>query len=237
LKPPMPPRPPPRQPRSPKRFAAPKVGPAISFADARDGFDPRSPGYGDRSPSSRGHARHPGLSRCRHESRRARPEMHRGQKPSLPSPATLEISRKDRIRRQGQMPQGAELLCLVGPGHGHPASPPSVPLQVMQQIASGFKSAEVTSATLSAADAALARRHRFPAPPRSRLPAWLGIGSAIVLGLREEGCFELRCRPERAVAKVRALCRSKRDSKSRSRRVRAAERARSQSPSRERTRA
>ena len=48
------------------------------------------------------------------------------------------------------MPQGAELLCLVGPGHGHPASPPSVPLQVMQQIASGFKSAEVTSATLSA---------------------------------------------------------------------------------------
>jgi hypothetical protein len=53
------------------------------------------------------------------------------------------------------MPQGAELLCLVGPGHGHPASPPSVPLQVMQQIASGFKSAEVTSATLSAADAAL----------------------------------------------------------------------------------
>ena len=44
------------------------------------------------------------------------------------------------------MPQGAELLCLVGPGHGHPASPPSVPLQVMQQIASGFKSAEVTSA-------------------------------------------------------------------------------------------
>ena len=42
------------------------------------------------------------------------------------------------------MPQGAELLCLVGPGHGHPASPPSVPLQVMQQIASGFKSAEVT---------------------------------------------------------------------------------------------
>ena len=87
--------------------------------------------------------------------------MHRGQKPSLPSPATLEISRKDRIRRQGQMPQGAELLCLVGPGHGHPASPPSVPLQVMQQIASGFKSAEVTSATLSAADAALARRHRY----------------------------------------------------------------------------
>src|SRR5258707_15282455 len=81
--------------------------------------------------------------------------MHRGQKPSLPSPATLEISRKDRIRRQGQMPQGAEPLCLVGPGHGHPASPPSVPLQVMQQIASGFKSAEVTSATLSAADAAL----------------------------------------------------------------------------------
>ena len=87
--------------------------------------------------------------------------MHRGQKPSLPSPATLEISRKDRIRRQGQMPQGAELLCLVGPGHGHPASPPSVPLQVMQQIASGFKSAEVTSATLSAADAALAPRHRY----------------------------------------------------------------------------
>ena len=85
--------------------------------------------------------------------------MHRGQKPSLPSPATLEISRKDRIRRQGQMPQGAELLCLVGPGH--PASPPSVPLQVMQQIASGFKSAEVTSATLSAADAALAPRHRY----------------------------------------------------------------------------
>ena len=85
--------------------------------------------------------------------------MHRGQKPSLPSPATLEISRKDRIRRQGQMPQGAELLCLVGSGHGHPA--PSVPLQVMQQIASGFKSAEVTSATLSAADAALAPRHRY----------------------------------------------------------------------------
>jgi len=36
-----------------------------------------------------------------------------------------------------------------------------VPLQVMQQIASGFKSAEVTSATLSAADAALAPRHRY----------------------------------------------------------------------------
>jgi hypothetical protein len=113
-----------------------------------------------------------------------------------------------------------------------------VPLQVMQQIASGFKSAEVTSATLSAADAALAPRHRYF---RRRLvhdcrPGW-ELGSAIVLGLREEGCFELRCRPERAVAKVRALCRSKRDSKSRSRRVRAAERARSQSPSRERTRA
>ena len=46
--------------------------------------------------------------------------------------------------------QGAELLCLVGPGRGHPASPPLVPPQVMQQIASGFKSADVTSATPSA---------------------------------------------------------------------------------------
>src|SRR6202040_572830 len=52
------------------------------------------------------------------------------------------------------------------------------------------KSAEVTSATLSAADAALARRHRyFRRRLVSRLAAWLGIGSAIVLGLREEGCF------------------------------------------------
>jgi hypothetical protein len=47
------------------------------------------------------------------------------------------------------------------------------------------------------------RRYRdLRPPPRSQLPGWLGIGSAVVLGLREEGCFELRCRPERAVAKV-----------------------------------
>jgi hypothetical protein len=159
------------------------------------------------------------------------------------SPLCLLRRRSRSLGRIGFVGRGKcrrerNCFALVGPGHGHPASPPSVPLQVMQQIASGFKSAEVTSATLSAADAALAPRHRYF---RRRLvhdcrPGW-EIGSAIVLGLREEGCFELRCRPERAVPKVRALCRSKRDSKSRSRRVRAAERARSQSPSRERTRA
>src|SRR5215472_3182436 len=50
------------------------------------------------------------------------------------------------------------------------------------------------------------RRYRDLRPPRSRLPAWLGNGSAVVLRLREEGCFEPRCRPERAVPKVRTLC-------------------------------
>jgi len=52
-----------------------------------------------------------------------------------------------------------------------------VPLQVMQQIASGFKSAEVNlSNAIGGWCCACSPASLFPAPPRSRLPAWLGIG-------------------------------------------------------------
>ena len=66
------------------------------------------------------------------------------------------------------MPQGAELLCLVGLGRGHPAPPSSMPPQVMQQISSGFKSPEWNLSNSIGPDPALARRHRRS---RAYLPA------------------------------------------------------------------
>jgi hypothetical protein len=43
------------------------------------------------------------------------PRMHRGQKPSFPFPATLEISREDRMGRQGKYQNsGRERASLIG---------------------------------------------------------------------------------------------------------------------------
>ena len=43
------------------------------------------------------------------------PRMHRGQKPSFPFPATLAISRKDRMGRQGKYQNsGRERASLIG---------------------------------------------------------------------------------------------------------------------------